>query len=321
MPTPLRLSGLLVKAEVTYATDPTPTAGANGVRIMGNAWEAITVDNAFPNRREDDLTGTLRHRAAATPKGAMATLDFGVRIKGFGGAYSASNKPEGHGALLPACGLGETIVTTGGSESITLTPADSSFASVTCWAYGGGKLFKVVGCRGTYTLNFLPGQLPFIRYRMQGMILSAAEPTQTSLASITYVSTPEEPAAVSLALSHGAWTPANIGSFVFEGGVGIEMSDDVQAATGIEGFDVVDHNPKSVTEGYEETLSNLAAYDDAEPATARTLVLTLGSTQYNRFKITGGTGYLQKPPEHISRKGFAGWRAGYDYTAYNLVWD
>src|SRR5690242_11144053 len=145
---PIRLDGILAKIEGTYATDPTPSASVDGVRLSERIWNNLVADPQFPNSRDDSASGTLLPIKPGTPRGWVVTLDFGVELKGAGAAYASNTLPE-VSPLLKCCGMSEAITTTGGSEKVEYSPADTSHGSTTIWAYAAGKKYIINGCRGT----------------------------------------------------------------------------------------------------------------------------------------------------------------------------
>src|SRR5207247_8756266 len=100
--------------------------------------------------------------------------------------------------LIRACSMAEALDTTGGSEKLTYTHADTAHDSCTIYAYSGGYVFKVVGCRGVWSWPINVGVLTTLRFRMQGMLTTA--PTAAAIPTATY-STPSPLAAVALALT------------------------------------------------------------------------------------------------------------------------
>lgn len=75
-------------------------------------------------------------------------LQAHVRGTKNGAAYSGANLPELH-ALWLASGFSATVVTTGGSESVTYRPAASALPSATCYYYQDGLLHKLIGAVGS----------------------------------------------------------------------------------------------------------------------------------------------------------------------------
>ena len=290
----LRLEGLLVEEEVTYGTDPTPSASADGVRAVGRLWEAMSPEYAFPNKREDVVSNSLVKVAPGLPKGRIMNLDFVVELIGSGAAYSSVTPVRpAMDALFRACGMSRTHVDTGSSESVSYALADSSHASCTIWVYAGGDLFKIAGCRGNFVWDVLAGGLGQVRFQMQGMLSTA--PAETAVASITYDSV-LPPAAVGMGLaivpSGGAsWTPWCSSMSVTPGNV-IERLDDVNAADGIASFEIVSRAPRITLAVRKPDLTDYTLYARALSQVLHTIDATLGSTQYNRVDLDVDAAYL-----------------------------
>lgn len=323
MPEPLRLRGLLAKEESVYGTDPTPTTSVNGVRTVGDVFGAISPEFVFPNRREDVTSNSLIKAPPGTPRGRIATLDFEVELKGAGSAYSSSTptRPE-IDPLLRACGMSRTHVDTGSSESVTYAMADSSHSSCTIWGYGGGKLYKIVGCRGSFTWNIAAGGLGRIRFQLQGMLSTA--PTNVASPSITYSSV-ESPAAVGISLAvvpngSSSWSPEVGAIEVMSGGEFVRL-DDVNAADGVSGFYAPTLNPVVRIPARVEDLSTYGAYAHAASALDHTIDLTVGSTQYNRVDLDVNAAYLTNDPGHGEDQGFAAYDLEFECQDLALIFD
>ena len=315
----LRLQGLLVEEEVTYGTDPTPSASADGVRVVGHIWEAMSPEYAFPNKREDVHSNSLVKVAPGLPKGRIMNLDFEVELIGSGAAYSSVTPVRpAMDALFVACGLSRTHVDTGSSESVSYALADTSHVSCTIWAYAGGDLFKIVGCRGNFTWDVLAGGLGKVRFQMQGMLSTA--PAETSVASITYDSV-IPPAAVNMGLaivpSGGAsWTPRLATMSVTCGNV-IERLDDINSADGIEQFAIVRREPRITMTVRKPDLTDYTLYARALSQVLHTVDMTLGSTQYNRVDLDVDAAYLMTDGGFGADNGHAG--IDLEYEALDMI--
>lgn len=321
MPEPLRIEGLLVKEESTYGTDPTPTAADNGVRGVGRIWTALDSEYVFPNRREDVVSNSLIKVAPGTPAGRVVSIDYTVQLMGAGAAYSSSTpvRPECD-PLIMACGMSRTHVDTGSSESVTYALADSGHSSCTIWAYAGKKLFKVVGCRGTWTWSPQAGGLGQISFQLQGMLSTA--PTNSTVPSITYDSTvPPAAVGMSLALNPGSsWSPA-VSGLEISAGCQLQRMDDVNGADGLEGFFISAQAPIVSFQPRVVDLTDYSAYSLAAAATAHTIDCTLGSTQYNRVDLDVNAAYLTNDPGFAEENEFAAWSAEYECLDMALVFD
>lgn len=319
MPYNLRLEGLLVEEEVTYATDPTPSATTEGVRVVGRIWETMAPEYAFPNKREDVVSNSLVTVAPAPPKGRIMNLDFVVELIGSGAAY-ASGTPvrPAMDALFRACGMSRTHVDTGGTESVSYALADSSHASCTIWAYAGGDLFKVVGCRGNWVWDVLAGGLGQVRFQMQGLLSTA--PAETAVASITYDSV-IPPAAVNMGLAivpsgGGSWTP-RLASMSVTIGNEVQRLDDVNSADGIESFEITSRAPRVTMSVRKPDLSDYTLYARALSQVLHTIDATLGSVQYNRVDLDIDAAYLMTDGSFGADNGFAA--VDLEYDAKDLI--
>lgn len=317
-----RIEGLLVKEESTYGTDPTPSASVDGIRAEGRIWGSIGHEWAWPNMREDVVSNSLIGVAPAQARGRVANIDLTVQLMGAGAAYSSSTpvRPEVD-ALLRACAMSRTHVDTGGSEKVTYALADTGHVGVTVWAYAGGKLFKVNGCRGSFEWVIQAGTLGKIRFQLQGRLASVAE---SAVASITYDSV-VPPAAVGMGLAlvpsgGSSWTP-RVKEITVIGGVEVDRLDDVDSADGIERFEVGGQHPRFTMSPRAVDLSDYPAYTLASVRTVHTIDFTLGSTQYNRVKLDVNTAYLENDPAQEDDGRFAAFGLGYMLRDLAIVFD
>src|SRR5260221_8264683 len=173
MPQPIRLDGLLAKIEGPYGTASVPVVGTDAVRVTDRLWPQLQETYAWRNRRDGVASSSLIPPPPGVPRGRVIALDFGWELKGSrsGGAYSAGNKIEAS-PILQACECSEALVTTGGSESLTYAHADTAHSSCTIYAYAGGYLYKIVGCRGVWSWPITVGVLTSLRFQMQGILAS-----------------------------------------------------------------------------------------------------------------------------------------------------
>lgn len=325
MPYPynLRIEGLLAKEEVTYGTDPTPTAAANGVRGVGRLWGAGTHEWAFPNTREDVVSNSLIQVAPAAPRGRIMTLQYTVQLMGAGAAYASGTptRPECD-PLLRACGMSRTHTDTSSSEAVDYALADTSHVGATVWVYAGGKEFKLVGCRGTFEWTAMSGGLGQITFTLQGMLSTA--PAEAAVPTITYDSvTPPAGIAMGLAVvpsGGSSWTP-RVAQFVVSAGNEIQRFDDVNSADGVEGFFIARQTPTLTMAPRTVALTDYPAYALAAARTVQTIDATLGSTQYNRVKLDVNLAYLDSDPGQPQDGQFAGWDLSFMLRDLELTFD
>lgn len=311
MPQPIRLDGLLAKIEGTYGTDSVPVVGTDAVRVTDRLWPQLQESYVWRNRRDGVASSSLIPPPPGVARGRVISLDFGWELKGSrsGGAYSAGNKIEAS-PLLQACAASETLVTTGGSESLTYAHADTAHSSCTIYAYAGGYLYKIVGCRGVWSWPINVGVLTALRFQMQGILASK---TVAALPGGFTYAVPAPLAGVGLALSvGGVWSPDILtAEFQAQGTTNLQRLESANATDGVQSFDIGD----TVQPIFKlSAKAVIAAYDpsvDLAANTARSLTLQYGSVQYDKAKLTVTNMYLNDPIRNTVQNGFAGWDLEY----------
>lgn len=314
---PIRLDGLLAKIESAYGTDSTPTIADNGIRLSQRIWSGLRISHAFQNRRAESASGTLIRVAPAPMTGRIAELEINVEVTGFGAAYSGSNLPPAH-PLFRACGLSQTVVTTGGSESVTYARADTGHESCTVWAYAGANLYKITGCRGNLRWSITPGGLLVGQFLLRGMM--AVAPAATALPTITY-SAQVPPPAIGCAVTIGGVSTMDVLSCEFETGATIVQVPGANATYGIAGFEISRFDPMFRANVKTIALATYDPYANAQAATANSLALTVGSVQYRRMKLAVTSAAYALDAQHEDQDGFTGWLMAYDVGAFSLVFD
>lgn len=295
-----RLDGLLAKLESTYATDPTPVAGTDGVQVEERIFPELGVQWAFENERENAASGSLFSVTPGEPGGRFVTANFSVAARGSGAAYTDPSEVEVD-PLLQSCGW--SGVHAGGA--ITYTAGGDSTKSCTLYAYAGNKLYPIVGCRGTFVLSMNPGNIAVYRFTMSGLLNT--DPTEVALPSITYQSQ-IHPAVKNTSLSIGAYATARVAALELDAGVTVQRMDGVLAAEGVDEFAITRHAPRLRYTAYVDALSSFNPYADAEARTNKTFDMTVGGTANNRFDIDINNSVFATP-SHVEQQ---------EHTAYEI---
>jgi len=161
---------ILIEAESSYGTDPTPSATdvvlVTDLSITPQSSDVVNRDVVRP------FLGASEQLLANT----KVECTFTVELAGSGTAGTAPR----YGSALKACGLSETVVS---STSVTYAPVSSSFTSVTIHYNVDGVRHIVTGCRGTFELSAEVGAIPTINFSFTGIYNA---PTDTALPSVTY---------------------------------------------------------------------------------------------------------------------------------------
>ena len=306
MPIPIRLDGLLAKVEGVYGTDSVPVVGTDGVRVSRRLWSSIQTSYAWENDRRDVVTGTIFPMIPAAPHGRIVSLEIFWEIKN-----AASDVVPEADPLLKACGWEMAD----GANMFTYTLEAQPHDSCTIYAYAGGSLYKIVGCRGTLRWPHVPGELGAMRFNMQGLLIAA--PTASAVGVITSYDASAPLAGVSYALTVGAWSPDVIAA-EFNQNATVQRLDSLNATDGIREFDWGIANPQVTLSTKVPSAAGIwdsATYDpyaDAAARTSRTIAWTQGSGA-NRVQLSAPGAYVNIPT-HADQQDYAGWDLTYNLT-------
>ena len=161
---------ILIEAESSYGTDPTPAATdvvlVTDLSITPQSSDVVNRDVVRP------YLGSSQQLLANT----RVECTFSVE---FAGSGSAGTAPR-YGSALKACGLSETVSS---GTSVAYEPISASFSSVTIHYNVDGVRHIVTGCRGTVALSAEVGAIPTLDFTFTGIYNA---PTDTALPSVTY---------------------------------------------------------------------------------------------------------------------------------------
>ena len=161
---------ILIEAESSYGTDPTPAATdvvlVRDLSITPQASDVVNRDVVRP------YLGASQQLLANT----RVECTFSVELAGSGTAGTAPR----YGSALKACGFSETVSS---GTSVTYEPISASFSSVSNHYNVDGVRHIVTGCRGTFAISAAVGEIPSIDFSFTGIYNA---PTDTALPSVTY---------------------------------------------------------------------------------------------------------------------------------------
>jgi hypothetical protein len=266
---------ILVKKEATYGTDPAPTE-VNAVVATGISWKAqgekVARNAAGPSM------SPWAHRIGVR----SAEISFDVDLRGFGSAYSAVNLPETD-ALLRACGLAPTVVTTPGAEKVTYNPASTAHESCAIWFYDGGVLYKLAGCRGDVEFGLEVGKAGSAKFSMSALF---AKPATAVLVTPTWLNpTVQPPVFLSGAFTLGAYA-AVVSKLGLKMGNTIGKRMSANEATGVKEILITGRAPSGSVDPEMELIAAKDFFTEWLAGTPQAVLATLGDTQYNRVKFS-----------------------------------
>lgn len=252
-------SVILVKTESTYGTDPTPSNSTDAILAID-----ATIKETFTPAERLVQQATLSNRPSLLGE-QFAEITFKIELQGSGSAGTAPR----WGRLVEACGCLETI---SGGVSATYTPKSSSMESVTIYLYKDGRLHKLTGAVGTFSLTCEAGKQAMFEFTMTGIYNA---PSVASLPTATYEST-TPPVCKNQTFSYNSKTTLVLGTLTLDIANEVSKRPSLAASTAIAGFIITGRKPVATInpEAQFET-----SYDFRTDAltTQRALSLTIGS--------------------------------------------
>jgi hypothetical protein len=150
----------LVRRETVYATDSTPTAGADAVLFQEITWtpleaEVVERPQVLPHYGNDPFSIVARRNRLAGP----------IDLAGSG----ALGTPPPYAALLRACGMAETITA---STHVDYTPISTDGDSASIYHFLDGTRQIGLGARGDWGIDLTAGQIPRFTFDLQALYLA-----------------------------------------------------------------------------------------------------------------------------------------------------
>lgn len=164
-------TAILAILELIYGVDPVPTGAANALVVSDLSINPLNAEYIARDIIRDYLGGSEE-----LPGAAYVECGFSVELVGSG----EIGVPPAWGPLMRCIGFAE-VITVG--IRVDYVPISRSFESATIYWYDDGVLHKLLGVRGTATLELGVGQKPKIVFKMMGVDggISEASPGATTL--------------------------------------------------------------------------------------------------------------------------------------------
>lgn len=285
------LQGLLVKAESSYLGGGSLSTSTDGI-VLAQPVELARAYAAQSDRRATGVGGWYRQ---AAPVGYVRSGTITVHPRGAGVAYSSGSVvPYDVHVLLTASGHTAAVTTTGGSERWDYTPTTgpSGFTSAVIQGYARGELVKVAGVYADLTITADGPGLPTFAFAFDGVEDMTAF-ADSSVPSITVNTTVVPPNAAGASVAIGSFTTASVRRFAFAPKRARAPRFNLNTASGHGGFTLANREPEftvsvektALVANPFHTAGGLDVYRLADAATPIALSVTVGTTQYNRWKV------------------------------------
>lgn len=167
----IRKTAILAKIETTYGEDAVPTGAANALLVSN-----MTIN---PLNAEYVKRGVIREYLGASeelPGARYMECGFDIELVGSGTLAT----PPAWGPLMRAIGFAEVTTAT---VRVDYVPVSAAFESATVYYYDDGVLHKLLGVRGTATLNLGIGEKPVASFKFIGV--DGGNPTAVATPSTT----------------------------------------------------------------------------------------------------------------------------------------
>lgn len=283
-----RRTTLLAKVETTYGTDANPVDADDAIR-------AGDVECAIDAEYRDHLIAlpTLGRWQvqAAMPR---TTVSFAVEAHGAGTAGAVPR----WGRLLRACGFSETVFN---GNRVEYRPASPPHDSLTLAVWFDGVMHKVVGARGSVSLEFSAGQLPIFKFRFVGFYNN---PTDQSSSNPTIPATPRAP--IVARATHGTCTVG--GQDVPIRSLRVDVNNNVvyEDMINLREVFITARNPEGelVCRALRQAdFGGLNLVNRSVTATTVSLAANIGTSAGNIVEVSAPTVYM-RPPRYEEMNGF-----------------
>lgn len=166
-----RKRAILVKSEETYGANPSPV-GTDALLVEGLDVSPLEMDL----KEREVATGVLGNRDMVVARRTVP-IKFGVELATSGTPGVAPR----WGPVLKACGFTETIVANT-SVTYTLSGDPTTYSSVALDIRNDGQRQRVLGCRGTVSLEMATDEIPKLMFDMMGIYVGPSANANPTLA-------------------------------------------------------------------------------------------------------------------------------------------
>lgn len=204
----IRKTVILAKLETVYGQDANPTGAANALVVS-----KMTINPLNAEYIKRDIIREYLGASEELPGASYVECGFDIELVGAGTVATA----PAWGPLMRSIGFAETITA---GQRVDYTPVSGGFESSTIYYYDDGVLHKLLGVRGTATLDLTVGQKPVISFKLMGIdggISAVSNPSTTLTAwRVPQIVTDENSGDIIIGATHAVATaPAFTGGTPF----------------------------------------------------------------------------------------------------------
>ncbi len=277
----IRKTAILAKIETTYGVDAAPTGSANALLVSNlnmNPLNANLVDRA--------VIRAYLGASEELPGSAYVEGGFDIELVGSGTLGEA----PAWGPLLRGIGFAEVI-----TEDIRVdyVPVSAAFESLTIYWHDDGVLHKLLGARGSATLNMKVGEKPSMSFKFMGIdggITAVSNPSTTLTAwRVPQVVTDTNSGNLTFGATHNATAaPAFVGGSTFPSdGLSIDLGvvANFEALLGEESVPITDRSVSGSVKLKLTAAEEVAFMAQVKAATLQSVGLIHGTVANDKVAI------------------------------------
>jgi hypothetical protein len=260
---------ILAKIESTYGTDPVPTGSANAILLRN-----LTVTPQENETVARDLVRTYLGNSPNLPVAINAAIEFEVELAGAG----ALGTVPAYGPLLRACAMSQTV---NAGVSVVYQPVTDNIESVTIYLNADGKLHKLLGARGSVSLEIKAKTIPVMKFKFKGVYVPVTDTAPPTPVFTAWQQPKPVNGVFTGSLSIHGFTTAVMAELT------LDLANNVvfRSLVGAESVLITDRKPAGQLMIESTSIAEKDWFDIARNATTGALSIVQGNTAGNRVQI------------------------------------
>ena len=286
---------ILAKIEAQYGTDPVPAEATESIIVLG-----LPEYTPLGSMRERAVPLNFYGKLKGVNVGDGLKITFKTELKASGTAGTVSR----YDPLFRACNM-----TVSGTSTKIYTPNSTMDAeSCTIYFYRGGVLHKLIGCRGTFSMSLVAGEIAVINWEFTGLYADNAADIATPSPTFEAIA----PVIVqSLGLTYNSVSVV-IKELMLDIGNSINARKDCNAANnGVSQYVVTGREAKGSMKIEALALSALNPWDIWDNTTAANIALDITATAGYDFSMAVTGVVLNEIPKYGDENNILTWDLGF----------
>ena len=289
---------LLAKIEGAYGVDSTPAPAADAFIT------SVPTISVQGEHRERNVARAGFGLPVGINVGQGVQIEFAVELRGTTGLNDAPPKIF---TLFRACNMTQTLVSL---TSATLTPnSNHNGESLSLILNFDGIQHKILGCRGTFTIEFQNNNIVVVNFTFTG-IYSSSFTTSVAFPTGTFDDTPELLLFKSAGLDINGNSNLIFENITFNPGNNIFRRPGSNAASGTHAYSIVSRAPEISLEPEAVALAELNPwnlYDTSEAFPVSFGVQDANNTPGQQFIFTFNNCQIKDSPQYGQRESLRTW--------------